>query len=106
PTQMTHAALEEASIGELVSRLTEQTSALIRDELRVAQLEMTRKTRYAGLGAGLLGSAALLGALGLACLAAAAVLGLALVLSAWLSALLVGIALLLVAAGVAAIGRT
>jgi hypothetical protein len=101
---MGRTALEDASIGELVSHLTEETSALVRDELRVAQLEMTRKGRYAGVGAGLLGGAALLGGFGVAALVAAAVLGLAVALSPWLSALVVGAALLVVAAVLALLG--
>jgi VIT1/CCC1 family predicted Fe2+/Mn2+ transporter len=102
---MGRTGLEEASIGELVSRLAEETSALVRDELRVAQLEMTRKGRYAGLGAGLVGGAGLLAGFGVACLVAAAVLGLSVVLSAWLSALVVGGALLAVGAVLALVGK-
>lgn len=97
--------LEDASIGELVSRLAEETSALVRDELRVAQLEMTRKGRYAGVGAGLVGGAGLLAGFGVACLVAAAVLGLALVVPAWASALVVGGALLVVGALLALAGK-
>ncbi|MDP9181569.1 MAG: phage holin family protein [Actinomycetota bacterium] len=102
---MSRAALEDASIGELVSKVTEETSALIRDELRVAQLEMTRKARYAGLGVGMFGAAGIVAGLGLACLVAAAVLGLAVTLSAWLSALIVGLALLLAAGVFALVGK-
>jgi VIT1/CCC1 family predicted Fe2+/Mn2+ transporter len=102
---MGRTAIEDASIGELVSRLAEETSALVRDELRVAQLEMTRKGRYAGLGAGLVGGAGLLAGFGIACLVAAAVLGLAVALSAWLSALVVGVALLAVGAVLALVGK-
>lgn len=102
---MGRTALEEASIGELVSRLAEETSALVRDELRVAQLEMTRKGRYAGLGAGLVGGAGMLAAFGVACLVAAAVLGLAVAVSAWLSALIVGAALLVVGGVLGLIGK-
>ncbi|HUR14901.1 MAG TPA: phage holin family protein [Mycobacteriales bacterium] len=102
---MGRTALEESSIGELVSRLAEETSALVRDELRVAQLEMTRKGRYAGLGAGLVGAAGLVAGLALACLVAAAVLGLATALPGWLSALLVGAVLLVGAAALALVGK-
>lgn len=102
---MGRTALEEASIGELVSRLAEETSALVRDELRVAQLEMARKGRYAGLGAGLVGGAGMLAAFGVACLVAAAVLGLAVAVSAWLSALIVGAALLVVGGVLGLIGK-
>jgi hypothetical protein len=102
---MARSQLEDASIGELVARLSEETSALIRDELRVARLEMTHKAKYAGLGAGLVGGAGVAAGFGFACLVAAAVLGLATTLSAWLSALLVGAALLAVAAAFALMGK-
>lgn len=44
----------DASLGELVKQLSEQVLVLVRDELKLAQLEMTRKGRQAGLGAGML----------------------------------------------------
>ena len=99
------AALEEASIGELVARLSEETSTLVRDELRLAQLEMARKGKYAGMGAGLLGGGALFALLGLGTLVAAAVLALALVLPDWLAALVVAVALFVVAGVAALVGK-
>ena len=39
--------------GELVKQLTEQVSVLVRDELKLAQVEMTRKGKQAGVGIGL-----------------------------------------------------
>lgn len=100
-----HPRLEEASLGQLVSKLAEETGALVRDELRMAQLEMARKGRYAGFGAGLLAGAAVLAGLGLTALVAAAVLGLDLALPAWLAALAVGVGLLAVAGVMALLGR-
>jgi hypothetical protein len=102
---MGRTALEDASLGELVSHLTEETSALVRDELRVAQLEMARKGRYAGIGAGLMGAAGVLAGFGVAALVAAAVLGLAVALSAWLAALVVGGTLVVLAAVLALVGK-
>ena len=49
------AAAQEHSTGELVKQMTEQVATLVRDELKLAQVEMTRKGKQAGLGAGLLG---------------------------------------------------
>ena len=86
---MTRTATEDASIGELVARITEETSTLVRDELRLAQLEMTRKGKYAGIGAGLLGGGALFAVYAVGTLVAAAVLGLALVVPGWAAALIV-----------------
>ena len=96
---------QEASAGELVSRVSEQTSRLIRDELRLAQLEMAEKGKKAGIGAGLFGGAGVLGLFGLACLITAAILGLAVVLPDWLAAVIVGLVLLAAAAVAAMVGK-
>lgn len=102
---MTRTSTEDASIGELVARISEETSALVRDELRLAQLELSRKGKYAGIGAGLLGGGALFAVFGVGTLVAAAVLGLAVVLPGWASALIVGGVLLVVAAVAALMGK-
>jgi Putative Actinobacterial Holin-X, holin superfamily III len=38
----------DRSAGELVKQLSEQVSVLVRDELKLAQLEMSRKGQQAG----------------------------------------------------------
>lgn len=101
-TGATSLGADSPSTAELVSRLSEQSSRLVRDELKLAQAELTEKAKHAGLGAGLFGAAGLLGFLGLAVLITTAILALALVLPAWLSALIVAV-VLFVAAGVAAL---
>jgi uncharacterized membrane protein YqjE len=95
----------EATVGELARQLPEQISRLVREELRLAQLEMTQKGKRAGIGAGLLGGGGVIALYGVAALLAAAILALALVLPAWASALIVGGALLLVSAALAGLGR-
>lgn len=92
----------DASMGELVAKVSEHTSRLLRDELRLAQLEMTQKGKKFGFGAGLFGGAGLLAVFGLGCLVATAVLALAGPLADWLAALIVGV-ILFVIAGVAAL---
>ncbi|GAA1530836.1 phage holin family protein [Nocardioides humi] len=92
----------EPSTGELVARVTQDVRQLIRDELRLAQLEMTGKAKRVGIGAGLFGAAGLLALYGVGVLLATAVIALALAVPAWLAGLIVGVALL-VAAGVAAL---
>src|SRR5215467_4496539 len=99
------ASTEDTSIGDLVSRVSEQTSRLIRNELRLAQAEMAAKGKRAGMGAGMFGGAGLLSVFGLGCLVAAAVLALAGPVADWLAAVIVGIALLAVAGVVALIGK-
>jgi hypothetical protein len=95
----------DASTGELVAQLSEQTSRLIRDELRLAQLELTAKGKKAGLGAGLFGGAGAIAFFGAGSMVAAAILGLAVAISAWLAALLVGLALFAVAGLAALVGK-
>lgn len=91
----------DSSVGQLVERLSAQVSALVRDELALATAEMKRKGAQAGMGIGIGSAGAVVALLGLGALVAAAVLGLATVLAAWLAALIVG-AVLMVAAGVLA----
>ena len=92
----------EQSAGELVKQLSEQMSTLVRDELKLARLEMTQKGKQAGIGAGMFGGSGLVALYGVGCLIAAAILGISRELAPWLSALIVGVALLAVA-GVAAL---
>jgi hypothetical protein len=102
---MAAASAAERSAGDLVKDLSEQVSRLVRDELKLAQVEMTAKGKRAGAGAGLLGGSGLLALYGAACLLAAAIIGLARVVPAWLAALIVGAAVLAVAGVVALLGR-
>jgi hypothetical protein len=98
-------AAQERPAGELVKDLSEQVSHLIKDELRLAQLEMTRKGKQAGLGIGLLAGSGGIAVYGLGCLIACAVIAIASVLAAWLAALIVGVALLLLAGAAALLGK-
>jgi hypothetical protein len=77
----------------------------VRDEIKLAELEMVRKGKKAGVGAGLLGGSGLVALYGLACLIAAGVAGLSLVLPVWAAALVAGGALLAVAGMVGLVGR-
>lgn len=94
----------EASVGQLVERLSAQLSALVRNEMALATAEMKRKGMRAGAGIGVGGAGALVAVLGLGALVAAAILGLANVLVAWLAALIIGGALLVLAGVVSGVG--
>jgi len=96
---------QERSTGELVKSLSEQVSVLVRDELKLAQPEMTRKGKQAGLGAGMLGGSGVIALSGVGCLLACAIIALAGVVAAWLAALIVGAALFAVAGIAALAGR-
>lgn len=85
-------------IGELVTQASEQFSRLVRDELRLAQVEMVEKGKRAGKGAGLFGGAGVVAVLGAQALTAAAIAALSLVLQIWAAALIVAGVLLVVAA--------
>jgi Putative Actinobacterial Holin-X, holin superfamily III len=92
----------EPSTAHLIAQVSEQVSTLVRDELRLAGLEMTRKAKRTGIGVGMLGGSGLIALYGAACLVAAAILGLSVAVAAWLAALIVGVALC-AAAGIAAL---
>ena len=92
------ADLRERSIGELFSKLSNETSTLIRQEMALARAEMTEKGKEAGKGAGLFGGAGAVGLLGAGAITAGIILLLDLAIAAWLAAIIVG----LIYAGVAA----
>jgi uncharacterized membrane protein YqjE len=96
----------DASVGELVERLSTQVSALVRDEMALATAELKRKGAQAGVGVGIGGVGAVLALMGVGLLVAAATLGLALVLAGWLAALIMGIILLVLAGLLSAVGLT
>jgi Flp pilus assembly protein TadB len=104
-TSSQRAVTQDRPTGELVKDLSEELSRLVRDELRLAQLEMTRKGKQAGLGIGLFAGSGGIAVYGLGCLIACAVIAIATVLAAWLAALVVGAALLLVAGIAALVGK-
>ena len=79
--------------------MTEQVSVLIRDELKLAQLEMASKGKQAALGAGMFGASGVVALYGVGCLLACVIIAISGVVAAWLAALIVGVALL-AAAGV------
>jgi hypothetical protein len=96
----------DASAAELVKQLSEQTSRLARQEVELAKAELATKGKRAGIGAGMFGGAGVFGFYGLGALVAAAILGLATALAAWLAALIVTVALAAIAGLLALQGRT
>ena len=85
------------SVGELVQQLSQQTSTLIRQEMRLATAELQEKGKHAGRGAGMFGGAGLVALYGVGALIAAAIIGLGTVLELWIAAVIVGVVLLAVA---------
>ena len=96
---------EAASAGELVSRLSQQLTTLVRDEMRLAQAELTQKGKKAGIGAGLFGGAGVVALYGVGALVAAAIIALSLAVTAWLAAVIVAVVLFIVAGVLALVGK-
>ena len=95
----------DPTLGALVHDMTQQMSTLVRDEMRLAQAEMTEKGKRAGLGIGMFGGAGLVALYGVGTLLATVILALALVLPAWLAALIVTVVLFAVAGVLALQGK-
>lgn len=93
------------STSELMSRLSDELSRLVRAEVELVRVEMLRTGKRAGFGFGALGGAGALAFYAGACLLAAAILALALVMPAWGAALLVGVVVLISAGVCALIGK-
>jgi uncharacterized membrane protein YqjE len=96
---------QDPTLGALVHDMTQQISTLVRDEMRLAQAEMTQKGKKAGLGLGLFGGAGVVALYGVGTLLATVILALALVLPAWLAALIVTVVLFAVAGVLALTGK-
>jgi uncharacterized membrane protein YqjE len=96
---------DDRSVGELVNQLSQQTSSLIRQELRLAQTELQEKGKRLGTGAGMFGGAGLVALYGVGALVAAAIIGIGTLLEPWIAAVIVGVVLLAVAGVLALTGR-
>jgi uncharacterized membrane protein YqjE len=96
---------DDRSVGELVQALTQQTSALVRHEMRLAQVELQEKGKRMGTGAGMFGGAGLVALYGVGALLAAAIVGLGTLIEPWLAAVIVGVVLLAVAGILALTGK-
>lgn len=96
---------QDPSLGTLVKQLSEQSTRLIRDELRLAQTEMADKAKQAGKGAGLAAAAGVVALFGVGALIATVILLLALVLPAWLAGLIVTLVLFAIAGILALVGK-
>lgn len=99
------AGAQEHSTGELVKQVAEQVSALVRDELKLAELEMTRKGKQAGAGLAMMGGGGLIALYGVGCLIACAIIAISHAVTAWLAALIIGVVLLAVAGVATLTGR-
>ncbi|MGW0805354.1 phage holin family protein [Nonomuraea sp. NPDC002799] len=90
---------------KLVNDLSEQVSRLVKDEFRLAKLELVEKGKRAGIGAGLFGAAGMAAFFGAAALVAAVIMLLARVMPGWAAAVIVAGVLLVAAAVLGLIGK-
>jgi uncharacterized membrane protein YqjE len=97
--------LSDRSTADLVKLAAEQISTLVRDELKLAQAELTEKGKHAGKGIGMFGVGGVLALYGVAGALTTIVLGLAEVLPAWLASLIVTVVVLIAAGVLALVGR-
>jgi uncharacterized membrane protein YqjE len=92
-------------IGLLFKELAAQTSTLVRQEIQLAQAEVTSKGKLAGRGAGMLAGAAVAVLLALIALTACLIVALDSALPLWLAALIVTLVWGLIGAVLATRGR-
>ncbi len=93
------------TIGELVARVSEQFSRLIRGELELAQTNLQAKVTKLGVGGGLLAAAGVLALYAFGLLLLGAVWGLAEALPLWAAFLIVAAILLVIVAILALAGK-
>ncbi|WP_433014782.1 phage holin family protein [Kribbella sp. CA-294648] len=96
---------QDQQVGALVAQLSTDVSRLVRDELQLAKAELKDKGKEAGIGIGLFGGAGTVAVYGVGALVAAAILGLATAVPAWLSALIVAVVLFAIAAVAGLLGK-
>ncbi len=97
--------MTEQSVAELIQRLSDQSTTLVRQEIELAKAELSAKGKRAGIGAGMFGGAGVFGLYAGGTLTACVVLALSTAMAAWLAALIVTVALGVVAGGLALAGK-
>lgn len=97
--------LYDRPTGELLSRLSQQTTDLVRQEIELAKAELNAKAKQAGLGAGMFGGAGLFGVFAFAALTTAIIAALQLAMPVWVAALIVTVVYGIVAAVLAQRGK-
>jgi len=98
-------AQADKPVAELIQQATRQTQTLVRDEIRLAQLELTEKGKKAGMGAGMFGGAGGLAIYGFGALVAGLILLLATAIDGWAAAFIVAAALFAIAGVLALTGK-
>ena len=95
----------QESVSELIKDLSRDVSDLVRQEIELARAEMMEKGKKAGIGAGMFGGAALMGAAAVGGSMATIIIVLDLWMPLWLAALITTVFYAAVAAVLAMRGR-
>ena len=103
--QMTNRTASDRSMADLMRQLSEQTSALVRQELELARAEMTQKGKQAGLGIGMFGAAGIVALYAVGGLTACLILLLSKAMDGWLAALIITAVYAAIAGVLALTGR-
>lgn len=101
----TNNGMREQGMGELFKQLSDDLSTLVRQELKLAQAEMTEKGKKAGVGIGMFGGAGIVGLLALGAFTTCVIAALSTGMEVWIAALIVTVAYAAVAGGLAMSGR-
>ncbi|MDQ6780375.1 MAG: phage holin family protein [Candidatus Eremiobacteraeota bacterium] len=85
------ADLHDLPIGDLLKRLSHETTLLLRQEIDLAKAEVSEKGKQAGKGASMFGAAGVAALAAVGALTAFLIIALSSVMAAWLAALIVTI---------------
>lgn len=97
--------LREQPMGELFKQLSNDLSTLVRQELALAQAEMTQKGKQAGIGIGMFGAAGIVALVALLTFTTCLVAALATGMDIWVAALIVTVVYAAVAGGLALVAK-
>jgi uncharacterized membrane protein YqjE len=92
-------------VSELVQQASQQAASLVRQEIRLAQLELQEKGKRAGIGMGAFSGAGLVALYGAGALVATLIMLIATAIEPWLAGLIVSGALLAFAGLLALFGK-
>ena len=106
PDPGTPRAQSARPVAALLSDLASETGQLVQQELALFKAEMQEKLGRLGQGAGALAAGGLIAFSGWLALVAAAILGLSYVLAPWLAALIVGLVVIALGAGLLLFGKS
>jgi putative superfamily III holin-X len=93
-------------LAALLSDLANETGTLVRQEIALFKAETSEKLGRLGVGAGAVAAGGLVAFSGWLALIAAAILGLANVIAAWLAALIVGVVVIAIGLGLLLFGKS